>query len=198
MSAAIHYADTLNGNVFSSCSTPAGLAIPVYTATAIANSQPLFNPPGSNRNIELISFDLDYVSGTAVYGGIFMMGLPLTAIASGALCTAFAQTTPQNGILGGGNASKAYSSNAGTVTVTGGTSSPPASTAPGVIRTLANINLEAQTGTAHGTTISQYVFNGTVIVPPGYMVYFVSTIATSALYATTLVWAEYTIIPGQG
>lgn len=186
----LHLSDTLAGRVFSQSATPLGLAIPIYTATAIAGSMPIFNPPGSNRIIELISVDINYGSGTADFGSIGLMGLPLTAVATGALCTAFAETTPVNAFLGAGTPSRVKSSNTGTVTVTAGTAVAPAATAPGWIRSLASINLEAQTGTAHGTGIQTYSFNGTIAVPEGFMIYFACTKASVALYATSVVWKE--------
>lgn len=193
-----NYLDTAAGRVFSQSATPLGLALPIYTATAIAGGMPIWNPPQSNRLVELISVDIDYGSGTSVYGTIGLMGLPLTSIATGALCTAFASTTPNNGYLLGGSASKVISSNAGTVTVTAGTAGAPSATAPGWLRGLASINLEAQTGTAHGTLIATYNFNGTVIIPPGVMVYLASTLATVALFCSTIVWREVVINPQGG
>ena len=49
MSLGLHYSDTILGRVFCQSATPLGLAIPIYTATAIAGSMPLFNPPNSCR-----------------------------------------------------------------------------------------------------------------------------------------------------
>lgn len=192
---ALHYNDTKAGQVFSQSGTPLGLALPVYTGTAIAGGMPIWNPPNSNRLVELISTDIDFGSGTSTYGTIGLMALPLAAIATGALCTAFASTNPVNGFLLAGTASKVQSSNAGTVTVTAGTANPPTSTstAPGWYRGLNSVNLEAQTGTAHGTLLSTYVFNGTVIIPPGVMIYLAATIATSALFCSTIVWKEIPI-----
>lgn len=190
----LHYSDTLAGRVFLQAATPLGLAIPIYTATAIAGSMPIFNPPNSGVNVEMVSLDIDYGSGTAVYGSIGWMALPLQAVATGALCTAFAQTAPVNGLVGQGAASNVLSSNAGTVTVTAGVATPPVSQgstlAPGWYRGLASINLEAQTGTGHATGIQTYWFNGTMIVPPGWMVYLACTLASVALFATSVCWKE--------
>lgn len=198
MSYGIHYSDTLLGRVFSQSATPLGLAIPIYTATAIAGGMPIWNPPGSNRNIEIISTDIDYGSGTATYGTLGIMGLPLIAVATGSPCTAFANTTPLNGLLGSGAVTKALSSNAGTVTVTAGTAGAPTTTAPGWLRGLNSHNLEAQTGTAHGVLVTTYWFNGTLIVPQGWMVYLAATTATSALYCSTVVWKEVPIVTAVG
>lgn len=200
MSAGLHYSDTLAGRVFSQAATPLGLAIPIYTATAIAGGMPVWNPPGSNRNIELISVDFTYGSGTAVYGSIGLMAGQLNSIATASGCSAFAATTPVNGFLLAGANSKAMSSNAGTVTVTAGTAAAPVAGVPGAgwVRSLAEINLEAQTATAQSTNVITYQFNGTILIPPGVLIYFASTLASVALYATTVVWAEYVINPQGG
>jgi hypothetical protein len=194
-----HFTDTLNGAVFSQAATPAGLALPIYTATSIGGGIPLWNPPNSNRNIELISVDFPWVSGTAGIGTIGLMALlGLGAIATGTPCTALAATTPNNGFIGGGQASKALSSNAGTTTVTAGTAGAPTVLAPGWVRALASINLENSTTTPQATNLATYTFNGTIIIPPSVLMYFACSVATVALYGTTVVWKEIPINPAQG
>lgn len=190
-----HFEDARAGRVYSQAATPLGLAIPIYTATAIAGGMPLWNPPSSGVDVELISIDIGYGSGTAVYGSIGLLAGQLTAIATASGCSAFAATTPMNGKLDKQGGSRVSSSNTGTVTVTAGTATPPVAGVPGAgwIRTIASIDLEAQTGTAHGSLIVHYDFDGTLIVPPGWLVYLGCTLASVALYASTLVWAEHTI-----
>jgi hypothetical protein len=178
-----HYADALAGRVFSQSCTPLGLAIPIYTATAIAGGMPIWNPPGSGVNVELISVNLARGSGTADFGAVGVMARELAAIATGAIMTALAETTPFNGKLFGGNKTKTRSSNAGTCTVSAGV-------AGDWVRTLATINLEADTGTAHATSIAHFDFDGTLVVPPGVLVYLAATKASVALYASTVVWKE--------
>lgn len=178
-----HYTDALAGRVFSQAATPLGLAIPIYTATAIAGGMPIWNPPSSGVNVELISVDLGYGSGTADFGAIGVMARRLTAIATGEIMTALASTTPFNAKLFAGNSTKCQSSNAGTCTVSAGV-------AGDWVRTVASINLEAATATAHGTLIAHFDFDGTLIVPPGVLVYLAATKASVALYASTIVWKE--------
>ncbi len=195
----LHFNDTLAGRTFSQAATPLGLAIPIYTATSVGGGMPIWNPPGSNVTVEMVSIDIDYGSGTAVYGTIGVMALPLNAI--GGLCTALADTIPLNGYLGGGNISKVKSSNAGTTTVTAGVATNPyaaGATAPGWIRSIADINLEAVTATPQGTGIHTYVFNGTLCIPPGNMIYLAATLASVALFATTVIWKEWIINPAVG
>lgn len=177
-----HYNDCLRGRVFSQSTTPLGLAIPIYTATAIVGGNPIWNPPNSGVNVELIAVCCGRASGTSDFGAVGLMARELAAIATGALCTAFAETTPFNGMLFGGNRSKVKSSNAGTVTVTAGAAGDWA-------RTLFTHGVEAD---ATATPIREhlYDFEGTVIVPPGVLVYLADTKATTALYATTIIWKE--------
>lgn len=177
-----HYADCLAGRVFSQTTTPLGLAIPIYTATAIVGGQPIWNPPDSKVNVELISVEIGRASGTSDFGGVGLMARKLRAIATGEICTAFAETVPVNGILFGGNKHRTMSSNAGTVTVSAGA-------AADFVRMLFSHSAEAD-ATTTGIHSARHDFDGTVIVPPGVLVYLVDTKATTALYATTVVWKE--------
>lgn len=180
-----HYTDCLRGRVFSQAATPLGLAIPIYTATALAGGMPIWNPMGSGVNVELIHVDIGYGSGTADFASIGLMHIDTkqSNLSTGAHLTAFTESTPKSGLLGLGVKSQVKSSNAGAVTATAGA-------ATDWVRTLASINLEAQTATAHGTTIAHYDFDGTVIVPPGGLVYLAATKASVALYASSIVWKE--------
>jgi hypothetical protein len=192
----LHYDDVVMGRVFSQAATPLGLAIPLYTATAIAGGMPIWNPPGSNVNVELIRVDIGYASGTAAFSALGVMVGELSSIGTATGCSAFAQTTPVNalgGLASGG--SKVRSSNTGTVTVTAGTAAAAVPGVPGAgwVRTLGSINLEAETGTAHGTTVASYDFGGTLVIPPGTLVYLAGTKATVALYASAIVWKEMPI-----
>jgi hypothetical protein len=61
------------------------------------------------------------------------------------------------------------------------------------LETLFTMNLEADTGTAHATTKADFDFEGSVIVPPGCLVYVAATKASVALFATSVVWKEIPI-----
>ncbi len=193
-----HYSDTLLGRVFSQVATPLGLAIPIYTATSIAGGMPLWNPPGSGVNVELISVDVTFGSGTSVFGSIGLMAGPLQAIATASGCSALAAVAPVSGNLLSGANTRCMSSNAGTVTVTAGTAGPPVAGVAGAgwVRSLFDINLEASTATPLGVGTHTYQFNGTVIVPQGVLVYLACTLASVALFASCIVWKENPIAPG--
>lgn len=182
MATGLHYSDTVAGRVFSQSNTPLGLAIPIYTGTAIAGGQPIWNPPGSGVDVELIKVTVGRASGTSDFGAISLLARRLDAIATGAICTAFADTTPKNGYLSSGLTSNVMSSNAGTVTVTAGVAGDTW------------MHLFSHSAEADATTTAVHEcthwFNGTAVIPPGWLVYMVDTKATTALYAGTICWKE--------
>ena len=180
-----HFAAAKAGRVFSQTTTPLGLAIPIYTATALGGGAlPLWNPPNSGVMVVLQKVNIARASGTADFATIGLMARALDAIATGQVMTALAEVAPINGsLLVGGNKAKTRSSNAGTNTVTAGA-------AGDYVRNLFCINLEADTGTAHASTVAEVDFDGTVLVPPGVLVYLAATKASVAIYTSTLVWEE--------
>jgi hypothetical protein len=181
-----YYTMTYRGNVYHASTTPLGLAIPIYTSTAPVVC--LWNPIGSGKNLSLLNIVFAYASGTAAYASI---GLSLvtgagSTIATGAIFSAFGTSTVINGLLGSGQACVAKCATAGTTTL----SAAPA--AANWFYTLGNINLEAATGTAHATFIPGAGANpkGSILVAPGSAIWLCASIASSALYATTITWSE--------
>ena len=179
--------------VFSNSPTPLGLAIPIYTATALAGGMPLWNPQGSGVKGVLTKAMVARASGTAA---VFSVGLMArngvgAVIATGSQITAFAETTPINGKLGlvnsiagsgGGPTSRIKSSRAGTVTVTAGVAAE-------WVETLGATGVEADV-TANGISLINHDFDGRIEVYPGTMVWLAATLASVALYATTIGWYE--------
>ena len=116
-----HHKDVLAGRVFSQATTPLGLAIPIYTATALGGGgMPIWNPPNSGVNVEMISLNAERASGVTAFGAYGVMARKLNAIATGALMTALADVDPINAMPFSGRKSRVLSSNAGTNTVTAG------------------------------------------------------------------------------
>jgi hypothetical protein len=195
-----HYVDCLRGRIFSQATSPVGVAIPIYSTAAgsVEGGLPLWNPPGSGVVVELLRIDICYASGTADYGSIGIMAMSLNGIGTATGCSAFAAKTPMNGYLLGGQGSRVVSSNLGTVTVSNaGTVGAPTAGVLGAgwVRTIADQNLEAQTGTPLPTGIRTYDFDGTLIVPPGVMIYLAAMRATTAaLFATCMAWKEVPIV----
>ena len=169
------------GRVFSQATTPLGLAIPIYTSTAPVGTV-LWNPAGSDVNVILKEGDIEQVSGVTAFGAIGLMvrtGVPATL---GTGITAFAATTPINGMPGKGQVSKINSSNAGTITVTAGVAAE-------WIRALASIHPEIDS-TARATTKTPLDFGDGLILPPGSLAWLACTVASVALFAAHLVWEE--------
>lgn len=172
------------GNVFSQSTTPLGLAIPAYTATSLGGGAlPLWNPPDSGVDVELLHVSCARVSGTSTFGSIGLMARPLRRIASGEVMTAMNVTVPVNGFVFAGFATRCQSSNSGTNTVTAGSASD-------WIRTLFTFNLEADTGTPHELTKAVFDFDGTLVIPPGVLIYLAASQNTGSLFASTIVWRE--------
>lgn len=181
---------------FSSANTPLGLAIPIYTATALAGGMPVWNPQGSGVKAVLTKVNIARASGTAAVAtfGLMARNGVGSVIATGSQITAFAETTPINGKLGlvnaiagsgGGPASKVKSSRAGTVTVS-------AAVAAEWVETLGGTGVEAD-ATTNGISFINHDFDGRIEVYPGTMVWIGSVLASVALYTTTIGWYEVPI-----
>ena len=190
-----YHANQLYG-VFSSANTPLGLAIPIYTDTALAGGMPLWNPQGSGVKAVLTKITLARASGTAAVAtfGLMARNGVGSVIATGAQITAFAETTPINGRLGfvnsiagsgGGPTSRIKSSRAGTVTVSAGVAAE-------WVETLGATGIEAN-ATTNGISLVNHDFDGRIEVWPGTMVWIGSVLASVALYTTTIGWYEVPI-----
>jgi hypothetical protein len=172
------------GLVFSQTTTPLGLAIPIYTATAPVGNV-VWNPMGSGVNVVPISYTANWVSGTSTAGTVGLMAVQTrqSTTATAAWITAFAATTPVSTFFSAGTTSKVFSSNAGTITCTAGA-------ATNFVQAMFCINAEGAAAALHTTQPSTFEFNGKWIFPPGSLIYVAATLATTALYAQTIVWAE--------
>lgn len=182
--------------LFSNAPTPLGLAIPIYTATALAGGMPIWNPVGSGVKCVLTKCNIARASGTAAVAtfGLMARNGCGSVIGTGQQITAFAETVPINGKLGlvnsitgtgGGPTSKVKSSRAGTVTVT-------AAVAAEWIETMGATGIEAD-ATANGISLINHDFDGRIEVYPGTMVWIGSVLASVALYTTTIGWYEVPI-----
>ena len=187
-----YYNQAYAGQLFWQTTTILGLAIPIYTTTAPLGPT-LWNPAGSGKNAVLVSYNATYVTGTTSFGdiGLMFQGNMGASIGTAAPISAYTPQVPFNGLLGaaggvvpGGIQSVMKSTSTGTVTLTTGGATT------NYLMTIGSINLEAVTGTAHGTVVAEYDFKGRVIVTPGTFVYFASQTASVALFAQTLIWCE--------
>lgn len=179
--------------VFSHAPTSLGLAIPIYTATALAGGMPVWNPTGSGVKVVLAKVHISRVSGTAAVNnfGLYARNGCGAVIATGSQITAFAETVPINGRLGlvnsiagtgGGPTSRVKSSRGGTVTVTAGVAAE-------LVEALGGSGVEAD-ATANGISWINHDFDGRIEVYPGTMVWIASVLASVALYMTQISWYE--------
>ena len=175
-----HYNECVAGRVFSQATTPLGLAIPIYTATAIGGGVPVWNPPNSGVNVELIAVNCARASGVTAFSAIGLMARKLDAIATGQNVTALTEVAPVNGLFGAGNQTRTRS---------GVTATAAAGAAADFIRSLFAINPIIDT-TAADEAPKQIDFDGALVFPPGTFFYLAGTVASVALYATTVIWKE--------
>lgn len=178
-----HYQDAKAGRVFSQTTTPLGLAIPIYTSTAPVGNA-LWNPQGSGVDVELINYNASRVSGVEAFGSVGLMARVIrqSNLATAAQITAFAEVDPINGLIGGGVKSAVKSSNAGTITITAGVAAE-------YIRNLFGM-LPVIDTTAVESPVKEVDFDGTIIVPPGVLIWIAGSVASVALFAQTLTWKE--------
>jgi hypothetical protein len=181
------YSQTYRGFVYHASTTPLGLAIPIYTS--VTPTLCLWNPIGSGKNASILNVVFAYVSGTAAHSAIGFMykANAGSTIATGAIFTAFGSNNCiVNGVIGGGNSSVMRVATAGTTTL------GAAGDATNWFYTLGNINLEADASTAHATFVPGAGSNpkGSILVPPGTCIWLASSVASVAVYAQTITWAE--------
>lgn len=181
-----YYDAVMRGNMFIStdqAAAAAGTAIPIFTSVTPVGDV-LWNPAGSGFNMVLVSYHIEQVSGNPVVTPIFLMRVSGAGseIATGAVFSAFAKTTPVNCLVGKGNSSKTFSSNVGTCTLT---------TAGAIAGVFYNMfGLPAITANAIAFNQLHHEFDGKVILPPGTVCYAAGTVASVALYQKTWVWEE--------
>ena len=171
------------GRVFSQTTTPLGLAIPIYTATAIAGNV-LWNPPGSGVAVRMLRYTMGRASGTTAFAafGLSVRENMGTDLATGSEITAFADTVPVNALVGGGNKSKIRSSNAGTTTITAGVAAE-------FIHEIGVMTPEVD-ATTNAPRINKYDFDGLVTCLPGTLAWITATKASVAIFSQSLMWEE--------
>jgi hypothetical protein len=180
-----HYENTKRGNVFIAATTPLGLAIPIYTATA--PSVLLWNPSDSGRNVTLIRYVAAFASGSVPATGL-AMGLSKifgagANIATGAVISAFAASTPINGLLNAGNQPKAKVSTAGTNTITAGV-------AADFFYPMFGMGAFAAATTTADPFALIHDFEGAIVLPPGTAIWPSGTVASVALFVQSIIWEE--------
>lgn len=173
------YTNAYRGNVFIGSTALAGTVIPV-NASGLVSTFTLWNPLGSGKNLELISYDLGIAgTTTAVIGSVALVG-QIGVGAAIVIPTSQTALTPINALIGAGSAPQAKLLSAGTLTGT-----------PSVFASL-GISF-GTTGATPGPATAHYEFDGKLIIPPGVLITTVSTAAQTQAMQQQFVWAEVPI-----
>ena len=180
-----HYQDTLRGRVFCIATTPLGLDLPIYTATDLVGGCPIWNPGGSGVNVELIKLNVGRTSGVTAFGNVGLQAKKVGLASLGTGLTVFTEGVANNCLFGAGNASQVKVCNVTGATVTAGVAGQS-------IRSLFPISPLIDT-TAADQSAKEFDFDGTLIMPPGTIVYVSCTKASVALFQVSWVWKEIPI-----
>lgn len=174
-----YYDAVAAGQVFIGSTAAAGTAFPITTGTAVTfglwNNSP-------NKNAVLLTLDLGYTSGTIALGSLAIANQFVGfTLATAAPLSAFTDGTPKNALLGAGNGSSMRFTPSGATLTAGGTA-------------LKFIGKGIESATAGlGVWDGHYDFDGAIVVPPGNLVFLASSIAQTALFSASLMWAEVPI-----
>lgn len=171
-----YYTDVALGRTFIGSTAAGGTAFPISTGTAVTFG--LWNT-SSKFNAVLLYLKAGYTSGTIALGtwGIANQYCGF-AIGTAAPLSAFTDATPKNALVGGGNASTMRFTGSAATLTTGGTA-------------WTWLAASQESATAGLGIFGLYdEFNGSLIVPPGQLVFVCGSVAQTALYSMSLVWAE--------
>lgn len=170
----------LNGQCFIGSTAATGVDIPIYNATS-AHTAVLWNPAGSGIVLVMNQAALAQADATtpAISGlGISYLGNTGSAIATGAPVVTFTDALTFNAKLGGGAPKARFG--AASISATAflmslGLSQDSVTPAAGILNTTFN-------------------FNGSLIVPPGYLIAMVGApVAPGQAFTASFTWAEVPI-----
>jgi hypothetical protein len=172
-----YYTAGYRANTFIGTTLVAGTIIPISSATAATFA--LFNPFGSGKNVELISYDMSFLTATAVVGALELT--VLTGVGSSvAIPTSVTAIVPLANPIGG----------------PGGVPVAQLYSAATVVASTKIIAL----GLAFGTTTEQagpieahLDFDGKIILAPGTLVHVTGNVAQTAAALQQFVWSEWLI-----
>lgn len=179
-----YYTQAVRGNLFFGSTAAAGVVPPAFSATA--QTYAVWNPLGSGKNVVPVHLRLGLVT-VGVVTSNFCLGYTLGAgaqVATGGAITAGTFVAPVNGILGGGVASVTKFAPA---TITAGA-------APLYLRTTGSTSFEATTPTAANNFWQLGEdYDGSLVVPPGVVIYVANNIAGVATWDISMAWLEVPI-----
>lgn len=168
--------DVALGRVFIGSTAAAGTAFPISTGTAVTFA--LWNTSTTKYAVPLWC-SVGYTSGTIALGTIGLANQYCGfALATAAPLSVFTDGTPKNALLGSGNASSMrFTPSAATLT------------AGGTAAYWFGRSIESATA-GLGIWQCKEEFDGSLIVPPGQMIFVCGSVAQTALFTMSLAWAE--------
>jgi hypothetical protein len=171
-----YYNEVRQGNVFIGSTAAAGTAFPISTGTAVTFG--LWNT-SSNKNAVLMQLRVGFTSGTIALGEIGLANQYCGfALATAAPLSAFTDGTPKNAMLGAGNSSSMRFTPSGATLTAGGTAC-----------WWSGASIESAT-VGLGIQRADFDLDGSIIVPPGQLVFLCGSVAQTALFTASLMWAE--------
>lgn len=171
-----YYPETVGGRVFHGATAVGGVALPISTGTAVTFG--LWNT-SANFNAVLMKIGIGYTSGTIALGEFGLANQACGfAIGTAAPISAVTAGTPKNGILGAGAAS-AMTFIPATATLTAG----------GTAVTWLGKSIESATA-GLGVFDATYDMDGTIIVPPGQLVFLCGSVAQTGIFTCSMSWTE--------
>ena len=173
---ALSYTDVLAGNIFIGSTAVAGVALPISTGTAVTCA--LWNT-SINRNAALLGVAVGYTSGTIALGEFGIANQYVgNAVNSGGPLTAATAGAPKNAYLGAGAASTMTFIPATATLAAGGTA-------------VLWLGKSIESATAGLGIFDGYRWLDTpLILPPGQIAFICGSVAQTALFTCSMIWAE--------
>ena len=181
LSADIHgkwYTAGYRGVTFIATTPITGVVVPISSTTSATFG--LYNPSGSGKNVELIAYDLSFLTATEVVGALEFAVLTGVGGGGAALPTGITAISALSNPIGG----PGYN---------------PVVTAFSAATVVASTKLIAL-GIAFGTVVEQagpitahLNFEGSIILAPGTLIHVTGNVAQTASALQQLIWAEWPI-----
>lgn len=176
-----YYEQCARGNVYIGSTAIAGLALPIYSATAQLFM--IWNPLGSLKNVSIIKVAIARVSGTGsadhlMWGGCLVAGAD--AAANNPI-TAYTKAYPINALIGAGMNSVVKFAN----------TTATALAAPTIVAEL-GISNSVYDGT--GATVPPFPlivnYDGDLVIGPGAALFLCNDTAASTVWGASVTWEE--------
>lgn len=175
-----YYSEVALGRVFIGSTAAAGVAAPITTGTAVTFG--LWNT-STTKNAVPLWLNIGYTSGTIALGTWAIANQYCGfALATAAPLSAFTDGTPKNALVGNGNAS-AMRFTPSTATLTAG----------GTGLMFLPGGKASATAALGEINAVKWDFDGSLIVPPGQLIFVAASVAQTGIYSMSMAWSEVPI-----